>query len=367
MHALKEYPLSQLSPDALRVWGRTNGSLSPLTLFWTGSALELNVKGSELWLEVESDFSTFEQWAAVVVNGDVIARMPLPVGRHWLCIFRGMAPDKVKNIRFVKEIQPMGGDGKSLFQLHGLRTDGELLPVPALPRKIEFVGDSITSGEGLVGAKAEQDWRPMFFSAVCGYPCLTAALCNAEYRQVSQCGWGVLSGWDNTPDCTIPRIYGQICGPLEGPGQRELGAQEAYGFAAWQPDAVVINLGTNDAGARRQPPWEDAAGQSFQQTGDMAGQALFRGAVVEFLKDVRQKNPRAWLVWAYGMLGREMVRELREAIHEYKKEAGDQKVEFLLLPATTDETMGSRGHSGKKAHAQAAEVLADFLKTMWGE
>jgi len=62
-----------------------------------------------------------------------------------------------------------------------------------------------------------------------------------------------------------------------------------------------------------------------------------------------------------------VVRELREAIHEYKKETGDRNGEFLLLPATTDETMGSRGHSGKKAHAQAAEVLADFLKTVWGE
>lgn len=368
MHALKEFALSQLPPDCLRVWGRASGSLSPLTLFWTGSALELNVTGSEFWLEVESDFSTFEQWAAVVINGSLIARMPLPVGRHWLCIFQGLDPAKVKNVRFVKEVQPMDMDMDSVLQIHSLSASGELRPVPARPRKIEFLGDSITSGEGLVGAREEQDWRPMFFSAVYGYPFLTAELCNAEYRQVSQSGWGVLSSWDNVPECTIPKIYDQVCAPARGRKNRELGSKEDYDFSSWLADAVVINLGTNDAGARKQPPFEDfASNYSFQQTDDMVGRAMFHSVAVGFLKDLRRKNPNAWLVWAYGMLGREMAGEIQDAILDYQKQVGDQKVEFLLLPATTDETMGSRSHSGKKAHAQAAEVLADFLKTMWGD
>ncbi|MGB4660412.1 MAG: GDSL family lipase, partial [Mobilitalea sp.] len=46
----------------LKVHGRTTGNLSPLTLFWTGSALELNAKGSELWIEVESDYDMYEPW-----------------------------------------------------------------------------------------------------------------------------------------------------------------------------------------------------------------------------------------------------------------------------------------------------------------
>lgn len=368
MPPLKEYPLSALPPESLRVWGRVNRSLSPLTLFWTGSALELNAKSAALWLEVETDFSSFEQWAAVLINGQLIARLPLPRGRSWLCLFQGLDPDKVKNVRFIKEVQPMPADDRALFQIHSLRTDGELLPVPARPRKIEFLGDSITSGEGLIGAKEEEDWRPIFFSGVYGYPFLTAGLCGAEYRQVSQSGWGVLSSWDNMPQCAIPKIYGQVCGPLEGERNRALGCQDAYDFSSWQPDAVVVNLGTNDAGARRQPAYTDPASHtSFRQTGEGAGQAMLRRGAVDFLKELRRRNPNAWLVWAYGMLGRELARELWEAVNEYKKETGDQRAAFLLLPATTEETMGSRGHSGKKAHAQAAEVLADFLKTMWEE
>jgi len=43
---LKVYALSEIKN--LKVHGRTTGRLSPLTLFWTGSAIEVNAKGTEL-------------------------------------------------------------------------------------------------------------------------------------------------------------------------------------------------------------------------------------------------------------------------------------------------------------------------------
>jgi hypothetical protein len=45
---LRVIPLSKI--ENLKVHGRTTGELSPLTLFWTGSMLELNVSGSRLLL-----------------------------------------------------------------------------------------------------------------------------------------------------------------------------------------------------------------------------------------------------------------------------------------------------------------------------
>jgi hypothetical protein len=53
---LKLYLLSDMVN--LKVHGRTAGSLSPLTLFWTGSALELNARGSELRIEIEGGFKS---------------------------------------------------------------------------------------------------------------------------------------------------------------------------------------------------------------------------------------------------------------------------------------------------------------------
>lgn len=138
----------------LKVHGRTTGNLSPLTLFWTGSALELNVQGSELWLEVESRYELYESWISVLVNGVPVSRQMLAEGRNWICLFRGMNPLKTTNVRIVKEVQAMSADPGCVLQMHAVRTDGEFLPVRERPRKIEFIGDSITSGEGAIGLKA---------------------------------------------------------------------------------------------------------------------------------------------------------------------------------------------------------------------
>lgn len=73
----------------LKVHGRTNGSLAPLTLFWTGSALELNIRASELWIEVESGYDQYESWISVVINSFPVSRQMLAAGRHWICVFRG--------------------------------------------------------------------------------------------------------------------------------------------------------------------------------------------------------------------------------------------------------------------------------------
>lgn len=367
MSSLREILLSEIDPGCLHVWGRTNGFLDPLTLFWTGSCLELNVKASELWLEVETDFSLFEQWAAVVVNGAVISRLPLPAGRIWLCLFRGMDGNKVKNVRFLKEVQVMPNDPEARLQIHAIRTNGSLEPVAQRHHRLEFIGDSITSGEGLVGAKLEEDWIPMFFSAAYGFPLLTSDLCGAECRILSQSGWGVRSSWDNDPACTIPRVYTQVCGPLTGDRNRALGAMAEHDFAAWQPDAVVVNLGTNDGGALSQPARIDPiTGESFQQTDSETGQALFRQAVVDFLKLLREKNPRAYLLWAYGMAARVMAGPICQAVAEYQLETGDQRVSFLLLPDTDENTVGSRQHPGRLAHERAAAVLADRLNVILG-
>lgn len=365
---LNEYNLDQLDKNCLKIWGRTTGRLDPLPVFWTGGGVELNVKASELWLQVETGFDLFEVWAAVLLNGDIVSRQPLPAGQSWVCLFRGMDPNTVKNVRFVRETQAMPHDPESCLLLHSVRTDGTFEPVAGRPRKFEFVGDSITTGEGLVGAKAEQDWVPMFMSAVYGFPRLVSDRLNAEYRVVSQSGWGVLSSWDNDPGCALPKKYTPVCGVVTGGKNQALGAHEPNDFAAWPADAVIINLGTNDGSAPDQPEWKDpATGRTFRQTRDEAGKAAFRRGVVDFLKLLREKNPGAWLVWAYGMLGTPMAGPIREAVCQYQRETGDPRAAFVLLPDTDDETVGSRSHSGKKSHENAARVLVENLKALLGE
>jgi hypothetical protein len=365
--ALQTYALSEL--PHLKVHGRTTGGLAPLTLFWTGSAVELNVQGSELWVEVEADYHTYEPWISILVNGEPVSRQMVTAGARWICVIRGMNANAVKNVRIVKDVQAMSGDPACSLQIHAVKTDGEFLPVAEKPYKIEFIGDSITSGEGVIGAKQEQDWIPMWFSAVHNYTAMTAEALNAEYRVISQSGWGVLSSWDNNPHGNIPDYYEMVCGILSGEKNEALGAFQENDFASWQPDVVVVNLGTNDGGAFHSPQWiNHATGETHKQRLNEDGTyneedlQSFETAAENFLAKLRKYNQHAQIVWAYGMLGIPMMPSIYRAVDSYKKRTGDKNVSVFQLPNMMDETAGARNHPGKLAHEETAKALAAYLK-----
>ena len=76
--------------------GRTNGETDPLTLFWTASGLEVNVRGGELWVELSADWSMYEPWYSFVVNGEFLSRRMAEKGTHRVCVFRGMNRNRQK-------------------------------------------------------------------------------------------------------------------------------------------------------------------------------------------------------------------------------------------------------------------------------
>ncbi len=336
-----------------------------LPLLWAGSGLELRFDGSELRLLVEADFSELEPWVAAELNDAPLLRMPLHRGTQEICLFRGMASGVPKRVRIFKETQPMSGDPSHRLWVRGAKWEGGgFLPIPEPACRLEFVGDSLTSGEGVTGAVEETDWVPALFSASQTWAKRTVDLLGADFRLISQSGWGVRSSWDNAPDCNLPAIYDRVCAPARGSRNQEMGAQLPHDFSSWQPDAIVINLGTNDAGAMNNPPWRGPEGQTFQQTGDENGILLFQDSVVGFLKDLRRHNPAAKLVWTYGMIEGPLGPCLAEAVERFRRESGDRDAYYLSLAAVTAETMGSRNHPGPLCHQAAAETTAAFLRSV---
>ena len=353
----------------LKVHGRTTECREPLTLFWTASGFECNVSGTELSVEVEVTYNLFEPWFSYTINGDWVGRQMLPKGRYWVPLFRGMSADKIKNVRFFKDLQAMSDDENSFIHIHALRFDGKMYPVEEKALKIEFIGDSITSGEGLFGAKQEEDWIPMFFSALRDYAYLTAKELDAEYRVFSQSGWGIHNAWDNNPRCAIPNYYREVCSLISGEKNEQLGGKQSHRFETWQPDIVVVNLGTNDAGSFEQPEWSDEQTGERNQMRKNADGSLNRddikkiqNAVKNFLHMLRECNPKAAVIWCYGMLGVPLQLDICNAISEYIAETGDRNVSYLQLPNTDDTNVGSRYHPGALCHKQAAEVLIKYIK-----
>ena len=369
MADLKYYSINEV--ENLKVLGRTTGCLSPLTLFWTGSTIELNARASELWVEIEAGYSFHEHWIAININGANVSRQMVTPGRKLICVFRNMNSEVVKNVRIIKETQPISDDTESRLQIHGLKCDGDFLPVQERPYKIEFIGDSITSGEGAIGAKHENDWIMMWFSAVHNYTYMLAEVLNADYRIISQCGWGVYSSYDNNPHNNIPDYYEKVCGMLCGEMNERLGTHNDYDFSSWQPDIVIVNLGTNDEGAFNNPEWKDElTGKVYKQrknedeSYNSDDLKKFENAVISFLYKIRKNNPNAYIIWAYGMLGDGMMPSIMRATEEYKLQTDDSKVYVQQLPAVTDETVGSRYHPGVRAHEQTAKVLETLCRKL---
>ena len=239
----------------IHVYGRTKMQ-NPLPLFWSASGIEFRTNASECELELTADYSDYEQWIRIELNEYQLIRMPLVRGKNVISVFRGMTESGEKRVRLYKEVQAMG-DPKAKLTVDKVICNGELLPLADFECRIEFVGDSITSGEGLAGNSTMQDWVASVFSNVGHYAVETATNLHAEYRIVSQSGWGTYCGYNNDITMTIPGIYDQICGvQAEGIGA-ELGSMKENDFENWQPDIVVINLGTNDEGAFHFEEWKN--------------------------------------------------------------------------------------------------------------
>lgn len=369
---VRTYSLKEITQ--YRIHGRTDGTQYPLPLFHNGSGIEVNVTGTELWIDIEVDYEVFEPWIWTTVNGAFMSRQMLLPGTYSICLFRGMSPETVKNVRFFRELQAMAEDEACCLMIRGFRSDGDFRPVEPRRFRLEFIGDSITSGEGTYGAEGEMDWIPMYMSSSRNYVRMVSDALDAEYRLVSQGGWGVLCGWDNDPRHNMPSCYEKICGLATGEKNKSLGAAKPYDFGSWVPDAVIVNLGTNDAGAFNQPAWRDPlSGQVFEQRKGAGGTyhpddiARFKQAVVDFLGMIRRNNPDSHIVWVYGMMGYDLTLAIADAVNTYQEMTGDTNTAFLQLPNTTEETTGSREHAGEKSHARAAEVIVEYLRNIIGK
>lgn len=360
---MKAYKLNEVSYKRLlgrNVVGAEN-TTDALPLFWGASALELQVKSAEVWVKFSSDYDTSEPWVAVEINGFQASRFMIPKGfSQWFCVARGLNPENENLITIFKDTQPMSGEGKHSLFIHeiGLSDDGIFCPVPARSKKIEFVGDSITSGEGLCGNPQEMDWISQWMSASKTYAVQTAHALNCDWSTFSQCGWGLCWGWDGNLNSSIPSHYEKVCSVMWGEYQQELGVNQPYMFGKGS-DVVVINLGTND----------NSGFDLVKEKIDNPKTFIVEKAC-DFLKVIRKNNPVAEIIWCWGMIKIDKIPALiQEGVQKYMAETGDKKIHTLELPDMIELEVlqadkGSRGHPGPKTHAVAAEKLTALIKTL---
>jgi len=190
---------------------------------------------------------------------------------------------------------------------------------------IEFVGDSITAGYGnLRMGRIEKPGHANNSDATSTYAFLTAQALNADISVLCRSGMGF-----SLKSIPFADYYTQTC-LVARPGKKYVSNRE--------PDIVVINLGTNDN-----------VKTDISEITEYTQKAI---------KTVRDFYPNCTIVWAYGLMGTHIEKEIKAGLENCGGEANN----IYYCQLKTDYS-GGGGHTSAAGHIEGAKDLTKFLKS----
>ncbi len=214
---------------------------------------------------------------------------------------------------------------------------------------IEFIGDSITCGYGVDDEDRNHHFSTSTEDCTKAYGYKTAELMNADYSLVSISGYGIISGYTGDPN---KKSASQLM-PLHYEKSGYSYSKDLGGFMwdfARKTDAVVINLGTNDASYCK---------------GDKDKCAEFAAEYASFLKTVREKNPEAKILCVLGVMGADLYKYVEEAVNTYSSETGDTNVFAMQLPNQQEaDGIAADWHPTEATHEKTAAIVAEKLQEL---
>ena len=327
---------------------------------FTGSGFELVFTGKKLQAELVADVESVRNEDARPYLAVYVDNMEKPTQvysmdkrQDTLVLFES---DRVQTvtIRVLKRSEA----SQSTIGVRTLTGDSGavLKPTAARERRLVFLGDSITCGYGNEGAVGEK-FCTRTENGCDTYAARTARYFNADYHCIAQSGIGVCSGYTTTAQPANAFLFKDLYVLTDTAGQRRLFMDKtSYDFSQFQPDAIVLNLGKNDAS------YTVRAGQSAREQ--------FFAAYRELLKLVREKNPRAALLCTLGPITSPEDQALFDGMETIVREvnaAGDKKVFSLAFAGGTPaEGLGTDDHPSMATHIRMAETLEKKLSEILG-
>lgn len=266
-------------------------------------------------------------------------------GQERYPLAEGLA-DGRHTVRLVKRTETFYGMPAFLgFELDAGRA---LLPLPPAPeRRLEFIGDSITAGYGVEGESPTCIYSPQTENVELTYAAQTAAQLGAAYHVVAVSGLGVVRNYNSDGSLspgTMLSYYGRTLANEEA---------EDWDFAAWVPDAVVINLGTND----------------FSTTPHPAGE-LFLTGYTNLIFKVRERYPEAHIFAVAGPLMVGPAEDtIRSVVTQMNETFGDQRVHYVPIENTlalTAVDFGCDWHPNASGQAKIAAQLTPAMTAILG-
>ena len=299
---------------------------------FTGTSLKMIAKPKSGYFMAQVDEATPFKVAFMGERDSVVTlATALPKGEH--------------TIRLMYIVE--GHELKPDFRGFILDNDGIMLEAPALPeRRIEFIGNSITCGYGNESINRTDPFEYETENHYLTYAQQTCRNLDAVAHVVARSGIGVYRSYDGPKEGTPYNVM-----TTEYEYTNLYDRSEQWDFSRYQPQVVCINLGTNDL-----------------STNNYDVKRL-KQAYKKFLKQVRQHNPHAKIVYLCGSMLKDKelkiaVSTLNEVVEEAQKEGDEQVYRFDFTPQTGDIYYGASWHPSLYQHQKMAGELTAFLRSL---
>lgn len=302
---------------------------------WAASAVELNFHGTALNVVINEQG---EDRYEVEIDGWPQAVLPVHNGKHVYSIASGL-PALNHTLKLFKRTEPSFGRTQFVeFQLN----DGDHLnnPTRYSRRRIEAVGDSITTGYGNEGTPSEKgtvDNEDCYLS----YGAIASRFLKADYHCIA---WSGKKLW---PDNDMPSIAG-----LTLPKDSSI----HWDASQWVPQVIVVNLGSNDF---------------YPDNPDKTG---WVNACMSFIQTLRADDPKAMMYLTLGPMmsdtdppGHHALSTLRDYLNTVvaQREAlGDKRIRLLEFEQEDPTTgVGAEGHPNIETHEEMGERLVAAIQS----
>ena len=300
---------------------------------WPASAVSLRFHGTALNAQLNDSNNDEYQ---VVTDGQPSSVLVTHPGTHLYSVFHAAATG-MHTVMLVKRTEAFFGTAQFLgFQLS---QGGKPLTMPKRPaRRLEVIGDSISCGYGNEAKDQHEKFSAATENAYLAYGAVAARAVGAEYTCIA---WSGRTMW---PKNTMGEIYDTIL-PLD--------PSSHWDFSGWTPDAVLINLSTNDF-----------SGGTPDKAGWIAGYKAF-------LTRVRSHYPHAAIYCATSpMLGDDAAKIAQDYLTQIvasENAGGDKNVRLLVFETQDGKNgFGADWHPSVKTDALMAEKLATTLENDLG-
>ncbi|HSX51074.1 MAG TPA: SGNH/GDSL hydrolase family protein [Cellvibrio sp.] len=305
---------------------------------WPGVYFETAFKGDSLTLKFDDNQNNFQ----LIVDGGKPIAINKPGKQDY--VVPGLQQGK-HVVRLEKISETQSSSGRFL----GFYSDDKPATLPKRKRQIEFIGDSYTVGYGNVSPSRECNDAQLFetTNSQLAFGPLTAKHFDADYQINASSGFGIVRNYNGTsPDKSLIGLY-----PFT------LYSNNYIYTSDWQPQVIVIGLGTNDFSTKLNE------GERWKTRNDL--QQDYINKYVEFVKSLQRKNPKAQFVLMASTNAENEIANQMTSVLEQLKASGMKNIDSIIFSGL--DFQGCHWHPSAKDDKILSDLLVQHLqsKKVW--